>query len=46
MLILTEVFRLDQEVALVNLYLPLHIPTGRLILVIVNHRYTLLHGIV
>jgi hypothetical protein len=29
MLILTEVFRLDQEVALVSVYLPLHVPTDR-----------------
>ena len=29
MLTLTEVFRLDQEVALVRAYIPLRVPTGR-----------------
>ena len=29
MFTLTEVFRLDQEVALVSAYIPLRVPTGR-----------------
>ena len=45
MLTLTEVFRLNQEVALVSVYLPLQVPTDRECPAIVNYRCIILRGI-